>query len=100
MKTLVFLLAVVVLAGVEVQAADPPWPPPSKPTWKGDEHDPPVYTSPTNDVPAVRHFTNAIIVPVITKWPATNLPTMTNWPATNHLPTMTNPPALQPPGGK
>jgi len=91
MKIIVSLLAVIVLISLKVQAGDSPATPSrppqlSKPTWEGDEHDQPVFTSPTN-------------APAITNWPATNMPPMTNWPATNHLPPMTNPPVLQPPSG-
>jgi hypothetical protein len=92
MKIIVSLLTVlVVLAAVKILADDPPAtpkPPPqfSKPTWEGDDHDQPVFMSPTN-------------APALTNWPATNMPPMTNWPATNHLPPMTNPPVPQPPTG-
>jgi len=100
MKTIISLLTIVVLAGIEVRATDPqstkPWPPPPQPTLNNDPHDPPVYTSPTNDVPPASHLTNTITAPVITNWPATNLPPMTNFPATNHLPILPNPPASPP----
>ena len=79
------LLTAMVLTGLKVQADDslstPNHPPQfSKPTWEGDEHDQPVFTS-----------------PAITNWSSTNMPPMTNWPATNHQPPMTNPPIPQPP---
>jgi len=99
MKTIISFLTIIVLAGLEVQAGDSPStpnpPPPSfKPTWKGDDHDQPVYTSLTNGPAFNNNWANTNIVPAITNWPATNLPPMTNWPA------MTNPPASQPPGGQ
>jgi hypothetical protein len=98
MKIIISLLVIVVLAGIEVRATDPsstkPWPPPSQPTLNNDLHDPPVYTSPTNDVPPASHFTNVITAPVITNWPATN------FPATNHLPVLPNPPASPPSDGQ
>jgi hypothetical protein len=91
MKTIISLLAIVTLTGLIGQADDASIPARNSvtPAFKGGDYDPPVYTSPTNNVPA--HLTNTIIAPVITNWPATN------WPATNSLPPMTNPPALQPP---
>jgi hypothetical protein len=99
MKICIPLLVIAALAVAEIQAGEPPV---FKPTWSVDAHDPPVYASPTDDSPpAAGHFTNVIVVPAITNWPATNRPHphMTNWPATN-LPSMTNPPALHPPGGR
>jgi hypothetical protein len=90
MKTILSFLVFAVLFILNVHAGNSPSTPNSlpsfsKPTWGGDEHDQPVFTSPTN-------------APAITNRPATNLPTMTNWPATNS-PIMTNPPTLQPPTG-
>jgi hypothetical protein len=93
MKTFISLfIIIIVLAGLNIQAGDSPTTPNppllSKPTWNGDDHDQPVYTSPTN-------------VPTATNLPAAKLPPlppMTNLPTTN-LPAMTNPPALQPPSG-
>ena len=95
-------MTIIILAGLKIQADDSSTPARSvfKPTWNGDDHDPPVYTSPTNDIPAVSHRTNVVTMAAITNWPATNLPPMTNWPATNHLPAMTNPPILRLPGGQ
>jgi len=83
MKTSSALLTIVILAGLKIQADDSSVHS-FRPTWKGSDYDPPVYTSPTNDAPA--HLTNTITAPVIT-----------NWPATNNLPPMTNPPASQTP---
>lgn len=93
MKTFVSLfIIIIVLAGLNIQAGDSPTTPNplllSKPTWSGDDHDQPVYTSPTN-APATTNLAAAKLPP---------LPPMTNLPTTN-LPVMTNPPALQPPGG-
>jgi hypothetical protein len=92
MKIIISLLTIIILADIKVQADDSSASARNsfRPTWKGDDYDPPVYTSPTNDVPA--HLTNTITASVITNRPATN------WPVTNNLPPMTNPPALQPPG--
>jgi hypothetical protein len=102
MKTIIPFMIIIVLAGLKIQAADSSTPARSvfKPTWSGDDHDQPVFTSPTNDIPAAGHRTNVFAMPAITNWPATNLPPMTNWPATNHWPVITNPPVLQPPRGK
>jgi hypothetical protein len=91
MKIIVLFLTAFVWADFSLQAGDPPATPShppqlSKPTWDGDEHDQPVFTSPTN-------------APAITNLPAPNLPAMTNGVATNS-PTMTNPPVLQPSGGR
>jgi len=92
MKIIVLLLIVIVLISLRVQADDPPSAPNqpsqfSKPTWEGDEHDQPVFTSPP--------ITNA---PAITNLPGPHMPPLTNWPSTN-LPPTTNPPPRQPPHG-
>lgn len=93
MKTFISLfIIIIVLASLNIQAADSPTTPNPpllfKPTWSDDDHDQPVYTSPTN-APAITNLPAAKLPP---------LPPMTNLPTTN-LPAMTNPPALQPPGG-
>jgi hypothetical protein len=103
MKKLTTILAITVLAGLIIQAADSPAASDTaasnfKPTLKEDNHDQPVFTSPTH-VTAINNFadTNSVLLPVIISSTATNLPSMTNQPATN-FPALTNPPALQPPG--
>jgi hypothetical protein len=91
MKTIISFLAVMIVAGLRIQADDST----SRffrPTLEGDDHDEPVYTSPTN-MPSAGNQPDAKALPVIT-----NLPPMTNWPATN-IPALTNPPPLQPPRG-
>lgn len=93
------LLGMIVLAGLEALAGDltaPNQQVPFKPAWSGDDHDSPVFTSPTNDIPATNHWSKKTS-PGLTNWPATNLPPITNWPATN-LPGRTNLPPLKPPG--
>jgi len=89
-------LTFMVLAGLELQAANAPI---FKPTWSGDDHEMPVYTSPTNaaTMKSGVHTNTFQIRPGITNWPFTNLPPVTNLPTTN-LPAMTNPPPLHPPG--
>ena len=87
MKLSTALLATLILTTVAVWAE----PPVFKSTLKADEHDQPVFTSPTNDSPpAVGRFTNIIAAPAITNWDSsTNKSHLTNWPA------RTNPPALK-----
>jgi hypothetical protein len=73
-----------------------------RPNWSGDDHDNPVYTSPTNGLVATTSrtpVTNSEPVLNVKNWPLTNLPPITNSVNTN-LPPMTNPPPLNPPGGK
>jgi hypothetical protein len=80
MKTILSFIVIAVLAILKVHAGDSPSTPNSppsfsKPTWGGDDHDQPVFTSPTN-------------APAITNQPDANLPA-----------NKTNPPTLQPPSG-
>jgi hypothetical protein len=104
MKTLVLLLATALLAvtGIKTLSAANTASATFKPTWSGDDHDNPVYTSPTNGLAPLttrEPFTNSLPAPAVTNWPVTNLPPITNWANTNP-PALTNPPPLNPPGGK
>ncbi len=78
MKAHMPILGMIVLAGLEALAGDltaPNQQVPFKPTWSGDDHDIPVFTSPTNatDIPATNHWFKKAS-PGLTNWPATNLP--------------------------
>jgi hypothetical protein len=92
MKAFILFMMILALPGIEILAGEddsattPDHSPQlSKPTWAGDEHDQPVFISPTNTL-------------ALTNGPATNLPPMTNSPATNTS-AMTQNPRLQPPSG-
>jgi hypothetical protein len=91
MKTIISFLSIIILTSLKIHADDGTSRF-SRPTLEGDEHDEPVYTSPTN-APFAGNQPDSKALPVIT-----NLPPMTNWPATN-IPALTNPPPLQPPCG-
>jgi hypothetical protein len=90
MKITLLFFTVIMLGGLEIHADDSQFAPGSaassfKSTLKEDEHDQPVFTSPTNGS-AINAFADSNSIP---------MPAITNWPATN-LPPMTNPPPLQP----